>query len=167
MKYLLTALLVGVFSCAGQDHLSDGNVESMEALEQALEGSVHTYKDEKVLDCYGGGTVLVKVNWTLVEETYAKKYYVSWEYDSCVTLFHGTINGKSHYSKNNEDKTDDDGGFWFTGVNYFADLSYSGSKSAECDSYMIMTKETESKIRDLAIKEHCSHPVSHWWGMWW
>lgn len=162
MKYLFAIFLAGIFSCAGQD-LVDGDVESMEVMEQALEGSTFSYKDERTVDCHGGGTALIKVNWTLVEEPYTKKYYVSWKYDSCVTMFHDTIDGKSHYSKNNEDKGD----FWFTGVNYYADLDYSGEVERECDSYMVMTKKTPEKLRDLKLREHCNHPVSHWWGVWW
>lgn len=172
MRYLLALLLTGVFACSGQvEAQHDGSVETMERLEQALEASppaadsnsVYTYKDEKTLECYGGGTVFIKVNWSLVETSYARKYYVSWDYTDCVTLLHGTINGKSHYSKNNEDKAT----HWFTGVNYYADLVHTGSMERECDAYMIMTKKTEGQIRDLVVREHCPHPVSHWWGMWW
>jgi hypothetical protein len=164
MKHLFAILLVGIFSCSGQEPLTDGSVESMEAMAMALEaeaaGSSYSYKDEELVDCHGGGNVLIKVNWTFKEQPYSNKYYVSWEYDACVTKKYGTIAGKVTYSRNNEEMPD----FWFTGVNYFADLDYSGSAESECDSYMVMSTKTQKRARDLRIKEHCSHPVSHWWG---
>lgn len=171
MRYLVAAaFLFGILSCA-DEQFSDGDVASMEVLARALEDlpppppsapdlSV-TYKDEKTFDCLDG-TVLVKVQWNYREEPYARKYYVTWDYDACVTWQHGTIDGKTRYSMNNEDK----GTGWFTGVNYFADLIYSGSVTGECDAYMIMTKTTEDSIRDLSIREHCQHPVLHWWALW-
>ncbi len=170
MKHLFALLLVGVVACSGQERTTDGDAESMEALAASLEesvptldaGSAYTYKDEKLVDCHGGGNVLIKVNWTFREQPYSNKYYVSWEYDACVTWMHGTIAGKATYSKNNEEQPD----FWFTGVNYYADLDYSGSVDTECDAYMVMSTKTQDRARDLKIREHCNHPVSHWWGYW-
>jgi hypothetical protein len=173
MRYLLIGLLglVLLWSCA-DDRFDDGDVASMEVMARALEAepppppgdpefSVN-FKDEKTFDCVGGGYVLVKVQWSYRETPYSRKYYVTWDYSACVTWAHGTIDGEARYSTNNEDKST----FWFTGVHYYADLDYSGRRVAECDAYMQMSKETEDSIRNLAIREHCRHPVRHWWALW-
>lgn len=170
MRYLAVACLLGAFACADTVELErDGDVDSMNLLAQSLEeapppptnpGADYSYREEKTFECSHGGHVLIKVNWTLREEAYARKYYVSWEYDECGTWRYGTIDGKTTYSQNNEDK----GTFWYTGVNYFSDLLYDGE--FECDAYMVMTRKTEESIRDLTFREHCDHPVLYWWGLW-
>lgn len=173
MRYMLTLLLIGLFACADQGQPYDGDVESMEAIAHALEeappppppmddGASFSYQDEQTLDCMGGGTVLIKVQWNLKEVPYSRRYYVSWDYTSCVTWVHGTLDGKVRYSTTNEDKDP-----WRTGVNYFADLVYSGSKAAECDAYVVVTRVTEEKVSNIKVNNNCPHPVSHWWGMWW
>lgn len=174
MRYLAVACLLGALACSDAvEPEHDGNVANMEVLAQSLEeapppppptvdDASYQYHEEKTFDCPLGGTVLVKVNWTLREAVYARKYYVSWEYGDCVTWQYGTIDGKVTYSQNNEDKDT----FWFTGVNYFADLFYTGSRESECDAYFIMTKKTEDQIRDLSVRESCDHPVLYWWALW-
>lgn len=174
MRYLAAIGLLGfLWSCADAP-LDDGDVASMEVMARALEEAPPpppppgdpelsiTFKDEKQFDCMGGGSVLVQVQWSYRETPYARKYYVTWDYTDCVTWRYGTIDGQARYSTNNEDKDT----FWFTGVNYYADLLYSGGKTGECDGYMVMTKKTEDSIRDLAIREHCQHPVRYWWALW-
>lgn len=169
---LAVLLLFGLLACDAPP--SDGDVTSMEVMEQALasvpmppslpdvDGESYQYTDERVFECAGGGTVVVKVQWSSKEIPYVRKYYVNWEYEACKTRWHGTIDGKCNYSKNNEDKGD----FWFAGVNYHADLDYSGSATSECDSYQVMSRKTEEQKWDLRLSNHCPHPVRFWWALW-
>lgn len=169
MRYLMAAFLFSTLSCAGAQDLDDGDIVSMEVLAQTLKELAPpaapdlsvTYMDERTFDCLDG-SVLVKVQWSYGEDPYARRYFVTWDYDGCVTLRYGTIDGETRYSMNNEDK----GTAWMTGVNYYADLVYSGSAAGECDAYMTMTKKTEGQVRDLSIREHCPHPVRYWWALW-
>jgi|GEM_PF-3716143 len=176
---MLKSLAVGGCFCAAlftspDIAVDDGDVMSMEQMEQALEtvpkedwpppgavvnpnGTNFTHTD--TFDCHGGGTVRVTVQWRKQEEPYAKKYYANWQYSACVTRRHGTIDGTARYSKNNEEQR----GYWFTGVHYFAELDYSGRLVGDCNAYMVMTKKTEDRIGDLRLDDHCRHPVRNWW----
>ena len=172
-RFLAAMLLLNFLACdAPTDDENDGDVASMEVMEHALEvapppppnadGESYQYSNERVFECVGGGTVKVRVQWTFKEDPYTRKYYVSWDYDACKTMWHGTIDGKCSYSKNTEDMED----FWFSGVNYFGDLDYSGNTTAECDSYQVMSRKTEEREWDLRLSNHCKHPVRFWWALW-
>lgn len=175
LRPLAALLLLNFLACDVPP--DDGDVTSMEIMEQALEavpppppptplpdadGESYQYTNERVFECAGGGTVVIKVQWTFKEEPYNRRYYVTWDYDACKTRWYGTIDGKCNYSKNTEDKED----FWFAGVNYYADLDYSEAVTSECDSYQVMSRKTEEREWGLRLANHCKHPVRFWWTLW-
>lgn len=165
MRYLLTACLIGLLGCTGSGQ--DGDVATMEAMAQSLEQSLgpdesHQYRDERTFDCPGGGSALVKVQWSMKDGLlYSRKYYVSWEYTTCSIMPYGTIDGSVRYSTTTDEMPDR----WGAQANYFADLTYDGGPTHDCDAYMTLKQHTR-RMTNLRLDSHCAHPVWYWWVLW-
>lgn len=101
MRVLAATCVLVLCTCttAGQD---DGDVESMEVMEKRLEAEGGSYNSTEVFDCPGGGTSKISVMWNERDEPPRKQYQVSWTYEACETFWHGTIDGRTIYSKNQE-----------------------------------------------------------------
>ena len=169
MRYLaIAAFLFSAVGCQDDARYRDGDVTAVNVMSQQLEEAMPppdapdvsvTFADEKTFPCLDG-SVLVKVQWSYREEPYTRKYYVTWQYDECVTWQHGKIDGEARYASGNEDK----GTFWYTWVSRNDKLTYSDKD--DCDSYMTFAKKTQEQTRDLLLRDHCPHPVMYWWALW-
>jgi hypothetical protein len=181
MRYVYSFLLLVCVGCS-HDKGADGDVASMEIPAVALETGAtpvnaavppgaesESYSSTEVIDCMGGGTVQVQISWQRRDTPYMRRYNANWIYDECNTFTHGIVDGYVRYTRMREEKeegADNSASFphWATAVNYHADLAYVGGSDYECDAYVQLTKKTPGMIDDLALRDHCAHPASVWWG---
>ena len=212
MRALVMLCILGLWACDHEMRQDDGDVESLESIIQSLAVEGSSYNNTEVFECSGGGQVTISVMWMENEEPPRKQFQMSWKYEECETYWHGTIDGRASYSKNQYIPCFDKPGYvsphgetcedwqgydcelaseewgytdaeeeeliascakscnmcvrWFTGANYFADLSYSGTMNEDCKAYMNMSRTTPRRIRDVEIKGYCKHPVRRWWSAW-
>lgn len=183
MKRAVLVVALGLaFGCADGDDRVDGDTVSMEmpldgetgALDEEVppeyevpdvppgdfwQADGSSWEVQRTLDCPGGGTVQVSAELVERQDPVLTQFDADWDYGDCVTMTHGTINGRVSYSK---DVAEKDAG-WFMGVRYFAKVLYSDSVVGKCDAYSVMSKTMPQVSTRTKLQSFCTHPVSQWW----